>query len=278
MTADTDTRPPRLFRREPAAPAHPLVDVHVHLGPSDTGELYYPLLTGEEYLDLADVAGVTTAFAFSPQRDGYATANAELRTWAAGTDGRVRPFARLGGPRVPVTLPALWQVRRALNARLRTRPRDVDTLDGFAGVKLLPHLDGLPSAAMLAEVRASGLPVLVHGGVHIPPRWIARHLVDQVGGVLIIGHLGSYPGAEPELRGAVELAREHDHVYLETSGAWGASFVRYAVAEVGHKVLFGSDAPLVHPAVAWEHVASAVRDDDALAAIGHRNAEHAGLV
>jgi hypothetical protein len=224
------------------------------------------------------VAGVTTAFAFSPQRDTYRAANEELRDWAAGTDGRIRAFARLGGPRVPVTLPALWQVRRAVNARLRSRPPDHGGLDGYAGIKLLPHLDGLPDAETMAEVRASGLPVLVHGGVHIPPDWIERNLVHEVGGILIIGHLGSYPGSEPELRGAVELAREHDHVYLETSGAWGASFVQHAVSEVPAKVLFGSDAPLVHPAVAWAHVASAVTDDRLLRDIGHRNAERAGLV
>lgn len=268
----------RLFRARPHRPDHPLVDVHVHLGPSDTGELYYPLLSGEEYLDLADVAGVTTAFAFPPQNDNYLESNQQLRDWAAGTDGRVRPFVRLGGTRVPVTLPALWQVRRAVGARLRGREPDHDGLDGYAGVKLLPHLDGLPDDELLAEVRARRLPVLVHGGVHVPPDWIASNLVEAVGGVLIIGHLGSYPGSEPELRGAVELAAAHDHVYLETSGAWGAAFIRHAVDRVPGKVLFGSDAPLVHPAVAWDHVASAVRDDDLLRDIAHRNAERAGLV
>lgn len=268
----------RFFRTRPEPPDHPLIDTHVHLGPSDTGEVYYPLLSGEEYLDLADVAGVTTAFAFPPQNDSYRTVNAQLRDWAATTEGRVRPFVRLGGTRVPVTLPALWQVRRAVGARLRGRPPDHDDLEGYAGVKLLPHLDGLPDPEVLAEVRASGLPVLVHGGVHVPPDWIERNLVHEVGGVLIIGHLGSYPGADVELRGAVELAREYDHVHLETSGAWGASFIQHAVREVPTKVLFGSDAPLVHPTVAWAHVASAVHDDAALRDIGHRNAERAGLV
>ncbi len=260
----------RLFRTHLPEPGVPLFDVHVHLGPSDTGELYYPLLTGDEYLDLMASAGVQRACAFSPLRAGYAQANAELREWAASTGGRILPFARLGGRRVPVTLPALWQVRRKLRALVGTRAADHDTLDGFAGIKLLPHLDGLPDEEVLAEIRDRALPVLVHGGVHIPPAWIERHLVPWVRGPLIVGHLGSFPCGEPELRAAVELARRHDNVYLETSGAWLAEFIRHAAAQVPDKVLFGSDAPLTHPLVAWHHVAAAIKDDDLLARISHR--------
>lgn len=268
------TAPDRRFVPRPAPPPVPLVDVHVHLGPSDEGgALYYPLLTGEEYLGLMEVAGVAHACAFSPQRDGYLAANRELRAWAATTDGRILPFARLGGRRVPVTLPALWQVRRKLRALVGDRPPDHDTLDGFAGVKLLPHLDGLPDDDVLDEIEARGLPTLVHGGVHVPADWIEQRLLSRLRTApLIVGHLGSYPGSEPHLRAAVRLAARRDNVWVETSGAWMASFVAHAVAAVPRKVLFGSDAPLAHPAVAWSHVASVVDDPHLLAAVARDNA------
>lgn len=267
----------RLFRPDLPRPRGPLVDVHVHLGPSDTGELYYPLLRGDEYLELMEAAGVVRAYAFSPLRDSYLEANRELRDWAATTGDRVRAFARLGGARVPVTTRALWQVRRAANARLRGRPPDVDDLDGYAGVKMLPHLDGLPDRDVLDEIGRRGLPVLVHGGVHVPPDWIERRLVPHVTGPLIVGHLGAFPCGEQELREAVRLAGRYDHVFLETSGAWLSEFVRHAAATVPTKLLFGSDAPLAHPLAAWYHVASAVRDDAVLDRIAAGNAKEIGL-
>lgn len=261
----------RLFRRDLGPPAHPLIDVHVHLGTSDTGEIYYPNLAAEEYLDLMDVTGIDHACAFPPQRSGYAEANDRMRALGAASDGRLLAFARLGGDHVPVTLPALWQVRRKLRAKIGPpRSPDVDSLDGFAGVKCLPHLDGLPDRDVLREISDRSLPILVHGGVHVPPAWIERHILQHVSSPVIIGHLGSFPAGERELRAAVDLAGRHDRVYLETSGAWLSEFVRLAADAVPDRVVFGSDAPLAHPLVAWHHVASVVHDDDLLERIGLR--------
>ena len=36
-----------------------LTDIHVHLGPSDTGELYYPHLTPDEWLEMAEASGAS---------------------------------------------------------------------------------------------------------------------------------------------------------------------------------------------------------------------------
>ena len=256
-----------LLRLAPDAPDG-VVDVHVHVGPSDTGELYYPRLTGDAWLRLADEAGVAVACAFPPLRASYLQANRDLAEWAAGTGGKVLAFARLGGARVPVTLPALWQVRRAVNGRIRGRPSDLGEpgdLARFAGVKLLPHLDGVPADDELDAIDALRLPVVVHGGVHVPPAWIERHLVPRLRGPLIVAHLGAFPCDEGLVREAVELARRVEHVHLDTSGVWLADFLRYAADRVPHKLVFASDAPLTHPAVAWAHLAAAVHDDDVLA-------------
>ena len=257
-------------------PPFPLIDVHVHLGPSDTGEVYYPHLSGDEYLGLMDAARVEQACAFAPLRtDGYQAANVSLKTWSASINGRVRAFARLGGRAVPMTEPELWLLRRKASSLLRRRPPDFDYLEdlgSFAGVKLAPHLDGLPSDAVFAYIAELALPVLVHAGRYSPPRWIERVILPKVRGPVILAHLGAFPCVEPMLREAVDMAQHHPNVYLDTSGAWISSFIRYAAERVPEKLLFGSDAPLAHPLVAWHHVASVVRDEHLLERIGRGTA------
>lgn len=272
----TDAAP---FRERFLPPPVPLIDIHVHIGPSDTGEIYYPELAGAEVLDLMDATDIETACAFAPANyGGYRTPNDALAAWAATTDGRVRPFARVGGARQPVTEPALWMVRRkargAVVNRLRPRPSDLgpDGLAPFAGVKLLPHLDGMPDAAVFAEIADRRLPVLIHGGRFSSPRWIARAVLPQVPGPLIIAHLGAFPAEFDLLRDALDLAEQHPNVYLDTSGAWVSDFVRDAARRLPERTLFGSDAPLTHPLAAWQQLSSVVRDDAVLERIGRHNA------
>jgi hypothetical protein len=152
---------------------------------------------------------------------------------------------------------------------------DLDTLESlahFAGVKLLPVMDGVPSDDLFARMRELRLPVLVHGGQYVPPRWIERTMLPRTKGPVIIAHLGAYPNHESLLRDAVDLARREERVYLDTSGVWPAAFLHYAVARVPEKLLFGSDAPLVHPLAAWQHLASVVPDDPTLERISHGTA------
>lgn len=263
---------PSLLRADPARLPHPrLIDVHVHL--SADGEAGLPATA---WPDIAASAGVAGAFAFPPLRGSYAAANAALRDWAATSGGAVRPFARLGGP-VPTTVPALWQLRRAARSRVGRRAPDLagglDDLRGFAGVKMLPHLDGWPSGEALDAIDELGLPVLVHAGEHLAPDVIEKRLVARIRGPVVLGHLGAFPASAPHLLQAVAVARRHERVLLETSAAWLAEFVALAAREVPGQVVFGSDAPLVHPLVAWRHVASAVRDDEVCERIAHRTAE-----
>lgn len=249
-----------------------LVDVHVHLA-ADGG----PGMAPDHWPALADQAGIRTAAVFPPTRTGgYTAANAALRRLADASDGRLRAFARIGGP-VPLTVPAAWQVRRALRSRVGAAldpPEEVlNTLHGADGVKLLPHLDGFPPDPVLAVIAEKRLPVLVHGGEHVSPGLIERRLVRRLRGPVLIGHLGAFPASAPHLEGALRLAEIHDHVYLDTSASWLAEFVAVAARRVPHKVVFGSDAPLMHPAVAWRHVVAAVVDDRTCELIAHRNAE-----
>ena len=272
-----------------------LVDVHTHVGPSDTGEIWYPDYDAEASRTAAAAAGVVESWAFAPQRtDGYAAATAALVDeaglgTAASTSAptRLLPVARLGGVRVPLPNrpPQLWQVRRAARARvldalgrLPARRDDVhddgtadgrDLLDEVVAVKLAPHLDGLPDDDVLGRVADRRLPVVVHGGQHVPPAWVRRVLLPRLPGCpVVLAHLGVFPLAAPLLDDALALVREHPRVVLDTSGVWSTDLVRRAVLTAPDHVVFGSDAPLAHPQVAWDHVASSVRDDGLLERVG----------
>ena len=314
-------------RPSPDTPAG-LVDVHTHVGASDTGQIWYPEYGVADAVRAAAAAGVAVSWAFAPQRtDGYAAATAALLDvtgatgggaagtagQAAGGDGasgqaegpQLRAVARLGGVRVPLPNrpPQLWQVRRAARARVlhalgrHPAPRDDvlghvdggdggdgrtdgqpaagarDLLDEVVAVKLAPHLDGLPDADVLARVVERRLPVVVHGGQHVPPAWVRRVLLPRLPECpVVLAHLGVFPLAAPLLDDALDLVREHPRVVLDTSGVWSTDLVRRAVLAAPDQVVFGSDAPLAHPQVAWDHVASAVRDDGLLQRVGVENA------
>ncbi len=265
-----------LFRTASLPPRFSLFDIHVHIGASDTDDIFYPHLSGAEYLEHMSASGITGACVFAPYRaNGYCHANEELLSWSTRTHGRIKPFARLGGTHQPIPVPETWLVRRRIESWFRKRARDIKSLDrlsAFAGIKLLPQLDGLPDTDTFEAIKALKLPVLVHGGTHCPPRFIAREILPKIGGPLIIAHCGSFPGDDRAFFDAVKLARVRKNVYLDTSGVPVSEFIRYAAAHVPDKLLFGSDAPLSHPLVAWHQVAATVHDDTLLEKIGGRTA------
>ncbi len=269
-----------LLRTDPARlPRPPLIDVHVHLS-ADGG----PGLPAQDWPALAASAGVTKAAVFPPLRiGGYRRANESLRAAVAAPGAGLsscRPFARIGGPVPPPgpeRWPSWWQARRALRSRIGRRPADLADgpagLADYAGVKLLPHLDGYPTPEWLEEIDGRRLPVLIHTGEHVPPAAVERRLVRRVRGPVVLGHLGSFPASAPHLLAALDLATRYDHVFVETSACWLAEFAALAARRLPGKVLFGSDAPLMHPGVAWRQVATAVADDECCEQIAHRSAE-----
>ncbi len=247
--------------RDGSAPELPLFDVHVNLlppgAPAPTG--FYAALTPAQ----AEGFGLAGACVSPPALDDLMDGNRRLLGWTTAHPGRWRPLARLGGRRGPRPVTGRWQVRAALRGAVRPREA-MPPLDGFAGVKLMPPVSGVPDIEVLEEIGRRRLPVLVHAGALCPPAWIARRLLPRLRGPVILAHLGSWPCAAEALRDAVELAARDERVHLETSGASIGNFIAYAAGRVPGKVVFGSNAPMCPPAVQWAHVAAAVRDDRTL--------------
>ena len=240
------------------------VDAHVHIGASDTGQIYYGTLSGDEWLSLADHAGIERAVVFPPTMEaGYAASNAALREWGAAQGDRIRVLARLGGKRLPISEPRPWLIRRALRRRIGRRAPDLEpgTLSsGFAGVKLLPQLDGLPGRATFAEIADLRLPVLSHAGRFVPASWLARHVLPRTTGPVVLAHLGAFPAEAGLMEEALALAEAEPRVHLDTSGIWEVPLLARALDRVPRKLLFGSDCPLTHPAAAWGQIDRLVAD------------------
>lgn len=253
-----------LFRTT-AIPAVDLFDVHINVLPPGIAKpaSFYQTLPVSD-LSATGVAGGCVSPCALPD---YAQANDALLAWSKNDESFFLPFARLNGSGGPRT------IRRRSRAKHKPEPlSDVARLQQFAGVKLMPHVDGIPAAKYIDAIAELRRPVLIHSGAWCPPAWIAKHLLPHLRGPLILAHLGSWPCAAECLQDAVKLAAEHEQVYLETSGASIGNFIAYAADRVPHKLLFGSNSPMSPPAIQWGHVAAAVCDDDTLRAIGHENA------
>jgi predicted TIM-barrel fold metal-dependent hydrolase len=177
---------------------------------------------------------------------------------------------------MPLAEPKLWLLRRALRRRVVPPPPDLpdlDALGGFAGVKFLPQLDGLPGARAFEAIADLDKPVLCHAGRLVPAGWVARRVLARTRGPVILAHLGAFPAEDDLLGPALELAEREPRVYLDTSGIWVTHMLDRAIDRVPRKLIFGSDCPLTHPRVAWEQLARRIADPALRARIGHEAAE-----
>jgi len=138
---------------------------------------------------------------------------------------------------------------------------DVAILEwNFKGIKLHPLIDAyLPNQEIfypiMERARKYKIPVLFHCG-HPPWSlpWHFSSLADTFPDViLILGHMGH--GYIVYINGAIEVARKHDNVMLETSGMPMQSKIKEAVEVIGaERILYGSDMPFGHPAFEIEKV------------------------
>ncbi len=131
---------------------------------------------------------------------------------------------------------------------------------GFRGVKMHPLLDAyLPDSDVVHPVmelaRKLRVPVLFHSG-HPPWSlpWHLGNLAEAFTDVpIVMGHMGH--GHIVYINGALEVARKHDNIYLETSGMPMHSKIKEAVETMGvDRVMYGSDAPFGHPAFEMKKV------------------------
>lgn len=131
---------------------------------------------------------------------------------------------------------------------------------GARGLKLHPtttlaHPAAEPTVALLRRCGELGIPALFHCGddPYTTPQTMALAAAAAPETAIVLAHMGGYLHVEE----AIDVAVEHDNIYLETSAMPYPDLIRNAVERVGaRRVIFGSDGPGCNPALELHKVRS----------------------
>jgi hypothetical protein len=131
------------------------------------------------------------------------------------------------------------------------------TEDGMRGLKLHPVSYGAPlfgeQTLRLLDMAADfDVPVLIHSGDRLGalPQQVAE-AARHTDATLLMGHIGGFFNA----REALEAARRHENIVLETSAFPYPRVIQDAVDELGaERVVYGSDMPPGNPIVELEKI------------------------
>ena len=218
-----------------------------------------PIDVTVEAMDAAGVGqGILSAW-HGPE--GVLIANDEVAGWVAEHPGR---FAGLAGVDLRRPMDAVRELRRCV------------TELGFRGLRVIPWLWEVPPTdrrlyPLYAACVELGVPFCTQVGHTGPLRpsetgrpipYIDQVAIDFPELDIVCGHIG-YPWTEE----MVAVARKHERVVIDTSAytarRYPPELVRYLRSGSGrHKVLFGSNHPMIAPARALEGLDELGLDDE----------------
>ncbi len=205
----------------------PVIDCHTHAG---TGTLlrdpWTTIADPDQIIRRNREAGIDQACIFPISHDTFEEANREIAGIVQRHPGRLIGFAKHD----PVN------EKGRIRAMLLRECREL----GLRGLKL--HVT--PTAEVLDTVAELGIPILWH------PRDVAtfENVARTYPAIdFILAHLGSDLSADwREHAAAIEAARRHPNIYLDTGAVVLTRYIEQAVKELGpEKVIYGSDEPEV---------------------------------
>ncbi|MGZ6641409.1 MAG: amidohydrolase family protein [Solirubrobacteraceae bacterium] len=196
--------------------------------------------------------------------EGVLISNDEVAGWVAAHPGR---FAGLAAVDLRRPMAAVRELRRCVSEL------------GFKGLRVIPWLWEAPPTdrryyPLYAACVELGVPFCTQVGHTGPLRpsetgrpipYIDQVAIDFPELVIVCGHIG-YPWTEE----MVAVARKHERVHIDTSAytvrRYPPELVRYLRSGSGrHKVLFGSNHPMIAPAQALDGLDALELDDEARA-------------
>lgn len=211
-----------------------IIDFHTHV---DEASAFGWIDPPEKIIGLLDAAGIDRAviMTYTDLPGSNPRALEYILDCASRYPDRLLPFVRLN-PNYAQELPELLE--RAIRL-------------GIRGVKLHPtttlaHPAADNTVALLRLCGAAGLPALFHCGddPYTTPQAIAMAAEAAPDCAIVLAHMGGYF----HTRDAIEAARQHPNIYLETSAMPYPWLIAEAVAQLGaQRVLFGSDGPGCNP-------------------------------
>jgi predicted TIM-barrel fold metal-dependent hydrolase len=211
-----------------------IVDCHCHAGTGDGFRGAWDTEARiEPHLARARAAGIQKTVVLPVFNSDYAAANARLARIVRAHPRELIGFAMLN-PRTDAGRVA-GMIGRAVEQY------------GFRGIKI-HGLDAFPTREVCEAARRYRLPLLVDvvrrvGAVEM--------LATQYSDVnFIIPHLGGFTDDWMTHLAVIDQLCRFPNVYADSSGVRYWELLREAVRRAGpHKLLFGSDGPLLHPAV-----------------------------
>jgi len=207
-------------------------DAHTHLGLDEDGRS----LTLEQLLGMLDDAGAQRACVFPlhdpERRPAYRVPNDRVLAWAAESEGRLIPFARLDPAEEPVA-----EGERCLNA-------------GARGIKLHPRaqafsFDGPEMDGIFALADEARVPILIHAGRGMPPvaDGLANLALRHPDVVLILAH-----GAICDQGILTSRLAGHPGVLYDISCFFALDVVELFARVPAERIVFASDPPYGRPA------------------------------
>ena len=217
----------------------------------------------EMTLAAMDSAGVSMGIlcAWHGPRDGALISNDEVAAWTARHPGRFRALDAVDLDR---PMEAVRELRRRV------------TGEGFIGLRVLPWLWNAPPTdrrfyPLYTTCVELGVPFCTQVGHAGPLRpsepgrpipYIDQVAIDFPELTIVCGHVG-YPWTEE----MIAVARKHENVYIDTSAytikRLPDELRAYMRTRSGrHKVLFGSNFPMILPAHALEALDDLELDDE----------------
>lgn len=211
-----------------------IVDCHCHAGTGDGFRGPWDTEARiEPHLARARAAGIARTIVFPVFNSDYAAANARLARIVRAYADELIGFAAVNPVRDAGRIGAM--LGRAVEEY------------GFRGVKV-HGLDSFPNRELCEVARRYRLPLLVD---------VVRRVaaVEMLAGQypelnFIVPHLGGFSDDWMTHLQVIDQLCRYPNVYADTSGVRYWDALRLAVQRAGpHKLLFGSDGPLLHPAV-----------------------------
>ncbi len=221
-----------------------IIDTHAHIGRGERlGDTYQVDQSVGLLLEEMAEAGVDKACIMPLAHSDYEFAIEEIREAVAAHPDKLIGYARLN----------LNNEDRAF-AQLRRAFEDY----GFRGVKIHPGLgDGFPTRRFLELMSEYQRPLLVHTKPDLEYIDAMAHIARSYPRVpLILGHMGGFSTFWP---GFVKLcaveAKQIPNLYLDTAFVFLHNWIALGVEICGpEKVLFGTDAPGMHPAIVLKQI------------------------
>ena len=238
-----------------------IIDFHGHVGAWDIFEMNDD---PDEIVRAMDNGGIDHSCLFSIFHPEGTSGNDETAEFIAHYPDRLIGFAYVS-PMFAETMVA--ELERA-----------IDTL-GFSAIKIYPPYVPWPMDEPIWDpiyqfADDRGLALISHTGSEATcyPELVARIAGRFPNDNFVIGHAGN---AEPYRTQAIEAARQHANVYLETCSTYREpGVVERLVNEAGaDRVLFGSDVPLMDPRSQLGKIITADIPDDAKRLILGENAK-----